>query len=107
MHHQPSQHAQEDPFDLNRFVGAQAGVYERALTEVKRGQKRSHWMWFIFPQIEGLGRSSTAQFCAIKNADEAKAYLNHSLLGPRLIVSGKVGAFYAGGCRLLKSEDEQ
>jgi len=81
----PSQQlAAEDPFDLNRFVKAQAGVYEQALAELKRGEKRSHWMWFIFPQIEGLGRTSTAQFYAIKSAAEAKAYLKHPELGPRL-----------------------
>jgi uncharacterized protein (DUF1810 family) len=85
MHDQPNQQAQADPFNLNRFVEAQAGVYERALAEVKRGQKRSHWMWFIFPQIDGLGYSSTAKFYAIKSKDEAKAYLDHPLLGTRLI----------------------
>jgi uncharacterized protein (DUF1810 family) len=74
-----------DPFDLMRFVEAQDGVYEQALAELKQGLKESHWMWFIFPQIEGLGRSSTARFYAIKSANEAKAYLEHPLLGPRLI----------------------
>ena len=74
-----------DPFELMRFVEAQNGVYERALTELKQGLKESHWMWFIFPQIEGLGRSSTAHFYAIKSAHEAKAYLEHPLLGRRLI----------------------
>jgi uncharacterized protein (DUF1810 family) len=79
------QAANDDPFDLNRFVEAQAGMYDRALAELKRGDKRSHWMWFIFPQIDGLGHSSTAQFFAIKSVDEAKAYLTHAVLGPRLI----------------------
>jgi uncharacterized protein (DUF1810 family) len=79
-----------DRFDLNRFVEAQSDVFERALTELKRGEKRSHWMWFIFPQIDGLGYSSTAKFYAIKSKDETKAYLNHSLLGPRLIECSKV-----------------
>jgi uncharacterized protein (DUF1810 family) len=83
MSHQPQQSA-EDPFNLNRFVEAQTGMYERALAELKRGQKRSHWMWFIFPQIDGLGSSSTARFYAIKSAAEAKAYLNRSELGLRL-----------------------
>ncbi len=87
MDHQP---ATGDQFNLNRFVEAQSGVYERALAELKRGEKRSHWMWFIFPQIDGLGRSSTARFYAIKSADEAKAYLNHPELGPRLIECSKV-----------------
>ena len=74
-----------DPFELIRFVEAQNGVYERALGELKQGLKESHWMWFIFPQIEGLGRSSMAHFYAIKSANEAKAYLEHPLLGQRLI----------------------
>lgn len=75
----------EDRFDLNRFVQAQEGVYPRALEEMRRGQKRSHWMWFVFPQIDGLGYSSTARFYAIKGKDEAKAYLRHPLLGKRLL----------------------
>jgi uncharacterized protein (DUF1810 family) len=66
-------------------VEAQAGVYERALAEVRSGEKRSHWMWFIFPQIAGLGRSSTSRLYAINGAAEAEAYLNHPLLGPRLV----------------------
>ena len=90
MNHLTHQHAEEDPFDLNRFVKAQDGVYERALAELKRGQKSSHWMWFIFPQIAGLGRSSTAQFYAIKSVDEAKAYLKHPVLGTRLSDCSKV-----------------
>jgi uncharacterized protein (DUF1810 family) len=78
-------HPQEDLFALNRFIEAQAGVYQRALAEIKRGDKRSHWMWFIFPQLDGLGRSSTARFYAIKSVDEAVAYLKHPVLGLRLI----------------------
>lgn len=74
-----------DPHDLERFVEAQQGVYEKALAEITRGDKRSHWMWFIFPQLQGLGRSSTAQFYAIKNLKEAQAYLDHPILGPRLL----------------------
>ena len=85
MDNQSNPPAQDDPFGLNRFLEAQAGVYERALAELKRGRKESHWMWFIFPQIDGLGRSSTARFYAIKSAKEAKAYLDHPLLGQRLI----------------------
>ena len=75
----------DDPFDLNRFVKAQEEVYPRALAELKLGRKRSHWMWFIFPQIDGLGYSSTAKFYAIKSKDEAKTYLDHPLLGKRLM----------------------
>ena len=74
-----------DPFDLQRFVTAQADVYERALAELRAGQKRSHWMWFIFPQLAALGRSRTALFYGIGSLAEAKAYLAHPLLGPRLI----------------------
>ena len=70
-----------DPFDLSRFVRAQEGVYEEALAEIRGGRKRSHWIWFIFPQIAGLGVSSTSQHYA----DEAQAYLQHPVLGPRLI----------------------
>jgi uncharacterized protein (DUF1810 family) len=76
---------QDDGFDLNRFLQGQAEVYARALAEIKAGRKRSHWMWFIFPQIDGLGNSPTARFYAIKSKDEAEAYLNHPLLGKRLI----------------------
>ncbi|ALN72109.1 DUF1810 domain-containing protein [Aureimonas sp. AU20] len=73
-----------DPFDLRRFVVAQEGVYADALAELNRGRKASHWMWFVFPQIEGLGRSETARRFALRSLDEAKAYLAHPLLGPRL-----------------------
>ena len=79
-----------DRFDLNRFVQAQAEVYPRALAEIRSGEKRSHWMWFIFPQIDRLGYSSTARFYAIKSKDEAKAYLNHPLLGKRLVECSEV-----------------
>ncbi len=71
-------------FDLDRFVAAQAGVYAQALAELEAGEKRSHWMWFVFPQLAGLGRSPTAIFYAIGSADEARAYLAHPLLGARL-----------------------
>ncbi len=81
----PSEPGQpSDPFNLNRFVEAQSGIYARALAEIKRGCKQSHWMWFVFPQIEGLGHSSTARFYAIKNREEAVAYLKHPVLGQRL-----------------------
>ena len=73
-----------DPFDLGRFVDAQEGVYETVLRELEDGQKRSHWMWFIFPQIAGLSLSSMAQRYAITSRREAKAYLEHPVLGPRL-----------------------
>lgn len=74
-----------DPFDLERFVRAQEGDYERALAEIKDGRKRSHWMWYIFPQIEGLGFSAMSQRYAIRSRAEAQAYFEHPLLGPRLV----------------------
>lgn len=69
---------------LERFVEAQRGSYGQALEELRRGRKASHWMWFVFPQIAGLGRSETARFYAIRDLAEARAYLAHPLLGPRL-----------------------
>jgi uncharacterized protein (DUF1810 family) len=71
-------------FDLQRFVDAQEGVYEKALAELRAGRKQSHWMWFIFPQVAGLGQSEMSRRYAIHNADEAAAYLAHPVLGPRL-----------------------
>ncbi len=75
-----------DPFDLQRFVFAQDenGTYYHALQEVRAGRKTGHWIWFVFPQIAGLGRSVTAHYYAIKSLDEARAYLEHPILGPRL-----------------------
>lgn len=75
----------EDPYLLGRFVQAQAGVYERALREITRGRKDSHWMWFIFPQFAGLGLSSTSKLYSIRSRAEAEAYLAHPVLGPRLL----------------------
>lgn len=74
-----------DPFNLHRFVQAQQTDYSRALAEIRGGRKRSHWMWYIFPQLDGLGFSSTARFYSLKSLDEAKAFLSHPLLGPRLL----------------------
>jgi uncharacterized protein (DUF1810 family) len=71
-------------FNLERFVTAQAPVFGTALAELRAGRKRTHWMWFIFPQLAGLGRSSTARFYGIGSIDEGRAYLGHPLLGPRL-----------------------
>lgn len=74
-----------DPFRLQRFVEAQAGgVYEQALSELRSGEKRSHWIWFIFPQHRDLGRSATAKFFGLSGEKEAASYLDHPLLGPRL-----------------------
>jgi uncharacterized protein (DUF1810 family) len=72
-------------FDLDRFVAAQADIYDQALAELRAGRKQSHWMWFVFPQIAGLGRSPTAIFYAIASAAEARAYLAHPLLGTRIV----------------------
>ncbi len=74
------------PDDLERFVAAQeeGRTYRRALAELRAGRKRSHWIWFVFPQIEGLGHSPNSRFFAIRSLEEAKAYLDHPLLGPRL-----------------------
>ncbi|WP_164101402.1 DUF1810 domain-containing protein [Candidatus Laterigemmans baculatus] len=75
----------QDPFDLSRFVEAQEGDYARALAEIRGGRKRSHWMWYIFPQYAGLGFSAMSQRYAIYSTAEAKAYLGHAVLGPRLV----------------------
>jgi uncharacterized protein (DUF1810 family) len=71
--------------NMQRFLDAQAGVFETALAELRAGRKRSHWMWFVFPQHRGLGRSPTAEYYGIASLDEARAYLSHGVLGPRLI----------------------
>lgn len=73
-----------DPYNLERFVEAQAPVFRQVIAELQKGRKMSHWMWFIFPQIRGLGRSETAVEFAISGLDEARAYLTHPVLGPRL-----------------------
>jgi uncharacterized protein (DUF1810 family) len=75
----------DDPYDLNRFVQAQEDTYDRALSEIKSGRKQSHWMWYVFPQFEGLGFSPTSMRYSIKSRAEAEAYLCHSILGPRLL----------------------
>ena len=91
----------QDPHDLQRFVSAQAGVFEAALSELRAGRKRSHWMWFVFPQLRGLGRSPTAQHYALASLDEARAYLAHPLLGPRLLEA--TGAVQASGAPSLQA----
>jgi len=79
-----------DPFDLERFVTAQASTYDDAVAELMAGRKRSHWMWFVFPQMRGLGVSATARTYGIGSLSEARAYLAHPLLGPRLVRIAKV-----------------
>jgi uncharacterized protein (DUF1810 family) len=85
-----------DPFDLDRFIQAQEPLYPRVIEELRRGRKTTHWMWFIFPQLKGLGRSPTADRYGIASLEEAKSYLQHPTLGARLIectslVKGIVG----------------
>jgi uncharacterized protein (DUF1810 family) len=75
----------DDPYNLSRFLQAQEDDYRRALSEIKSGAKRRHWMWYIFPQIDGLGFSPTAKLYSLKSIEEAKAYLDHLVLGPRLL----------------------
>jgi uncharacterized protein (DUF1810 family) len=79
-----------DPFNLKRFVQAQDSIYESVVSELRDGQKRGHWMWFIFPQIKGLGSSLMAREYAIGSLDEAVAYLQHEVLGPRLFECTKM-----------------
>jgi uncharacterized protein (DUF1810 family) len=81
----PANDSQTDPFDLQRFVNAQEGIYKSALAELHSGRKRTHWMWFVFPQIQGLGFSPTSKRYAIRSSDEARAYLDHPVLGKRLV----------------------
>ena len=77
-------------FDLRRFVDAQSATYEQALAELRAGEKRTHWMWFVFPQVTGLGRSGMAQRFAISGLEEARAYLAHPTLGRRLVECARV-----------------
>jgi uncharacterized protein (DUF1810 family) len=97
-----------DPFDLQRFVDAQDGVYRRVVAELSAGRKQSHWMWFIFPQIAGLGFSAMAQRYAMSSTEEAAAYLAHGILGPRLVeCTGLVlGVKDKTICAILGSPDD-
>ena len=81
---------------LDRFVRAQAGIYRTALAELHAGGKRTHWMWFIFPQMQGLGKSANARTYAIHSREEARAYLDHELLGPRLLECTQAMLAHAG-----------
>jgi uncharacterized protein (DUF1810 family) len=85
-----------DPYDLTRFVQAQERDYEQAMSEIRSGRKQSHWMWYIFPQFEGLGLSSTSRHYAIKSMAEAEAYLRHPVLGPRLLESARAALALEG-----------
>ena len=85
MSHSNDAHRTTDAYDLTRFVLAQQDDYERALSEITLGRKRTHWMWYIFPQYDGLAFSATSKHYAIKSVEEARAYLAHPVLGPRLL----------------------
>jgi len=85
-----------DAHELARFIDAQEAVYARALAEIRGGRKRSHWMWFIFPQFQGLGFSETSRRYAIRSAEEARAYLAHPVLGPRLLECAEAAAAVEG-----------
>jgi uncharacterized protein (DUF1810 family) len=80
----------EDPYQLERFVTAQRGSYDDAIAELRRGRKTGHWIWYVFPQLAGLGRSPTSQRYAIASLDEARAYLQHPVLGSRLVEAASV-----------------
>ena len=80
----------DDPYDLRRFTKAQRNTYDRVLAELRNGKKQTHWMWYIFPQIDGLGHSATSRRYAIKSIEEARQYLNHPVLGKRLLECVKV-----------------
>jgi uncharacterized protein (DUF1810 family) len=86
----------DDPYLLGRFVQAQQDDYDQALSEIKNGRKRSHWMWYVFPQFDGLGFSSTSKHYAIKSLEEAKAYLAHPVLGPRLLACAEAAVNLEG-----------
>jgi uncharacterized protein (DUF1810 family) len=97
-----------DPHDLSRFVRAQQDDYERALSEITSGEKRTHWMWYIFPQFDGLAFSPTAKRYAIKSVEEARAYLEHPILGPRLLncAEAAVGVEGRSAAEIFGSPDD-
>jgi len=86
----------QDPFQLNRFLEAQEPVYSTVVRELRNGRKYTHWMWFIFPQVSGLGYSSTSKYYAIKSKEEAEQYLNHPILGARLIECSQIVLSHTG-----------
>lgn len=97
-----------DPHNLNRFLQAQHGVYEQAIAELRSGRKRTHWMWFVFPQIDGLGYSAMASTYAIRSLAEACAYLSHPVLGPRLVSCAEaiLGVDHRSAHEILGSPDD-
>lgn len=97
-----------DPFHLARFIVAQRPVYDQALAELRAGRKRSHWMWFVFPQLAGLGRTEMARTYAIQSLEEARAYLAHPTLGPRLLecATAMLGVTGRSAHEILGSPDD-
>jgi len=97
-----------DPYDLNRFVEAQEVNYADALSELRAGHKRSHWMWYVFPQIAGLGHSAMSARYSIRSEDEARAYLSHPVLGPRLLECAEaiLGVVNRSALEILGSPDD-
>jgi uncharacterized protein (DUF1810 family) len=100
--------SEADPYELARFMRAQEQHYEQALSEIRCGRKRSHWMWFIFPQFDGLAFSSTSKHYAIRSVDEAKAYLEHPILGARLIecMEALIGVQERSAAEIFGSPDD-
>ena len=98
----------DDPHDLARFVSAQEPVYAQVLAELRAGAKSSHWMWFVFPQLKALGRSATARFYGIVDAQEAGAYWRHAVLGPRLVqcTEAMLGIAGKSALQILGSPDD-
>jgi uncharacterized protein (DUF1810 family) len=98
----------DDPYDLGRFVEAQEGAYARALAELRSGRKRSHWIWYVFPQLDGLGYSPMSKRFSIKSLAEAQAYLRHPVLGPRLLecFQAVLGAGGRSALELMGSPDD-
>jgi uncharacterized protein (DUF1810 family) len=97
-----------DPHDLSRFVRAQEDDYKQALAEIRSGLKRSHWMWYVFPQFDGLGFSSTSRQYSIKSVSEAEAYLSHPILGPRLVecAEAALGVEGRSASEIFRSPDD-
>jgi uncharacterized protein (DUF1810 family) len=89
-------HRTDDPFNLNRFIEAQETIYSAVIRELRNGRKSTHWMWFIFPQVNGLGYSSTSKYYAIRNKEEAEQYVNHTILGARLIECSQIVLSHTG-----------
>ncbi|MCI0685534.1 MAG: DUF1810 domain-containing protein [Gemmataceae bacterium] len=108
MANAPDSRGPDDPHDLGRFLRAQEDDYAQALAEIRSGRKRSHWMWYIFPQIDGLAFSATSKHFSIKSVEEARAYLDHPVLGPRLLECAEavVGVDVRSATEIFGSPDD-